>query len=318
MSNQLGNSISSGIAYVQDRIEGKLSNLYTLDLSTGKVTKVGEIGFEVSDIVFVENRLYGVAGKEESSTSQLIEIDRKTGQGKLIGDLGCIVVGLSYNLVNKTLYGTNAKQLVAINTQTGRGQPALTVADEEYNCGEVAFDRNGKTYITLIGSNRKKLLATCDLNSKAKPKIIGDIGYPNLASMKFFGDTLYGVTGSFFNLGKDGQLLKIDTKTGAATLIGITDPISRWAGMSIYQEIADKVPVDSKPVYPVKPGIPDLITNITFDSFERDPKHDIVCLTPVRTIVRREEEIILIRKVRKEEVVDASPACPVNTTQVSK
>ncbi|ERT09385.1 hypothetical protein M595_0582 [Lyngbya aestuarii BL J] len=318
MSNQLGNTTSSGIAYVQDRIEGKTSSLYTLDLSTGKVTKVGEIGFEVSDLVFVENRLYGIAGKKESPTSKLIEVDRKIGQGKLIGDVGFIVVGLSYNLVNKTLYGTNAKELIAINTQTGRGQSALTVADQEYNCGEVAFDSHGKTYITLIGSDRKKLLATCNLNSQEKPKIIGDIGYPNLASMKFLGDTLYGVTGSFFNLGKDGQILKINTQTGAATLIGITDPVSRWAGMSIYQEISDKIPVDPQPISPGQPGISVPITNITFDSFTRDPKLDIVCLTPVRSIVRREEEITIIRKVRKVEDVDASPACPVNTTEVSK
>lgn len=318
MSNQLGNQISSGMAYVQDRIEGKSSSLYTLDLSTGKVTKIGEIGFQVSDIVFVENRLYGISGKGESPTTQLIAIDPKTGQGKLIGDVGYIVVGLSYNRLNKTLYGTNSKELVAIDLQTGRGQSALTVADREYNCGEIAFDSSGKTYITLIGSDRKKRLATCDLNSKAKPKIIGDIGYPNLASMKFFGDTLYGVTGSFFNLGKDGELLKIDTQTGAATLIGITDPVSRWAGMSIYQEISEKVPVNPLPGSPVKPGIPDVITNITFDSFERDPKHDIVCLTPVRSTVRREEEITLIRKVRKVEEVDASPTCPANTTEISK
>ncbi|MDY7023561.1 MAG: hypothetical protein SWJ54_19790, partial [Cyanobacteriota bacterium] len=46
-------------------------------------------------------------------------------------------------------------------------------------------------------------------------------------------------------------------------------------------------------------------------------QQDIVCVTPVRTIVRREEEVVLVRKVRKVEEVDASPACPVETTQVS-
>ncbi|MGB3536287.1 MAG: hypothetical protein WBA13_22565, partial [Microcoleaceae cyanobacterium] len=44
---------------------------------------------------------------------------------------------------------------------------------------------------------------------------------------------------------------------------------------------------------------------------------DIVCVAPVRTIVRREEEIVLVRKVRKVEEIDASPACPVSTTQMS-
>lgn len=58
------------------------------------------------------------------------------------------------------------------------------------------------------------------------------------------------------------------------------------------------------------------IDSLSFDSFDRDPRTDIVCLAPVRTIVRREEEIVLIRKVRKVEEIDASPACPITTTQV--
>ncbi|MGB3402230.1 MAG: hypothetical protein WBA77_06020 [Microcoleaceae cyanobacterium] len=56
---------------------------------------------------------------------------------------------------------------------------------------------------------------------------------------------------------------------------------------------------------------------LSFDSFDRNPQQDIVCVSPVRTIVRREEEIVLVRRVRKVEEIDASPACPVSTTQVS-
>ncbi|MBF2002512.1 MAG: hypothetical protein IGS50_09110 [Synechococcales cyanobacterium C42_A2020_086] len=56
---------------------------------------------------------------------------------------------------------------------------------------------------------------------------------------------------------------------------------------------------------------------LSFDSFGRSAQ-DIVCVAPVRTVIRREEEIVLIRRVRKVEEVDASPACPVNTTQLSE
>ena len=38
-----------------------------------------------------------------------------------------------------------------------------------------------------------------NLNTK-KVKIIGNIGFPDLASMEFVGDVLYGVTGNFFDL----------------------------------------------------------------------------------------------------------------------
>jgi len=63
--------------------------------------------------------------------------------------------------------------------------------------------------------------------------------------------------------------------------------------------------------------VPINIDTISFDSFERNPQTDIVCVSPVRTVVRREEEVVLIRRVRKVEEIDASPACPVNTSQVS-
>ncbi|NET33030.1 MAG: hypothetical protein F6K19_13595 [Cyanothece sp. SIO1E1] len=57
---------------------------------------------------------------------------------------------------------------------------------------------------------------------------------------------------------------------------------------------------------------------LSFDSFGRDTNRDIVCVAPIRTMVRREEEIVLIRRVRKVEEVDASPTCPVGSTQMAQ
>jgi hypothetical protein len=59
------------------------------------------------------------------------------------------------------------------------------------------------------------------------------------------------------------------------------------------------------------------INTLSFDSFDRDPSRDIVCVAPVRTIVRREEEILLIRRIRKVEDIDASPTCPVSQQAVT-
>jgi hypothetical protein len=59
------------------------------------------------------------------------------------------------------------------------------------------------------------------------------------------------------------------------------------------------------------------LNSLSFDSFERSAERDVVCLSPIRTIIRREEEIVIIRKVRKVEEIDVSPACPINTSQVS-
>ncbi|MBD2093409.1 hypothetical protein H6F67_26545 [Microcoleus sp. FACHB-1515] len=55
------------------------------------------------------------------------------------------------------------------------------------------------------------------------------------------------------------------------------------------------------------------IAALSFDSFARNPERDVVCLAPIRTMIRREEELVLIRKVRKVEEVDAPLACPVTS-----
>jgi hypothetical protein len=71
--------------------------------------------------------------------------------------------------------------------------------------------------------------------------------------MEFVGDVLYGVTGNFFNLGKNGQLIRINTTTGKGTLVTMTEPKGRWAGISIYEpatvvttEITPEVKSDEK------------------------------------------------------------------------
>ncbi len=59
------------------------------------------------------------------------------------------------------------------------------------------------------------------------------------------------------------------------------------------------------------------LKDITFDSFERS-SWDTVHVAPTRTIVRREEEITLIQRVRKTEEANANPRCPMNTSQIEQ
>ncbi|MEG5139369.1 hypothetical protein QUB52_20455 [Microcoleus sp. A6-C6] len=244
MSNQASNipsvdlAIVPGTVYIQDCVSNQLSKLYTLDLATGKATFIGEIITEVYDIAFVDSQLYGI--EQEGGTTQLVKIDIKTGDTIVIGDTGFATAGLAYNAQRQTLYASTAKQLIAIDIKTGKGTPVATIANKDYNCGEVAFDSNGIAYITLIGYQKKKLLARCNLDT-SEVKTIGDTGFPGIGSMEFVGNVLYGVTGRFFNLGKDGQLIRINTQTGKGTLVAQTKPSGRWAGIALYQPAAEAI-----------------------------------------------------------------------------
>ena len=218
--------------YVQDCVKSRASKLYILDLQTGQADLIGSITANVVDLAVVSSQLYGIQQSEK--TTQLITIDRSTGKPTIVGDIGFNVVGLAYSIQRKTLYATAAKQLIAIDLKTGKGTPVITVSRDRRGCGEIAFDSRGKAYITLISPNKKKQLAICDLDNR-RVRVIGNTGFPDLASIEFIDDILYGVTGNFFDLGKDGQIICIDTKTGKGKLVTKTNPLCRWAGMTRYE-----------------------------------------------------------------------------------
>ena len=285
---QMVSSLLPGTAYVQDYVAGERSSLYALDLQSGQATLMGAIVTEVTDIAFVGGQLYGIATKTGEKTSQLISIDPKTGKDQIIGDIGFYVVGLAYDSTRDMLYASAEKQLIAVDRQTGVGRPAMTVAPKdykEYNCGEVAFDGDGTAYISLIGYDRKKLLARCDLTAKTS-NIIGDIGFPNLASMEFYDGILYGVAGNFFNLGQDGQLLRIDINTGAGTLITSTTPLGRWAGLSIFKGRTTEISVTNTAVAQTSSHFRRLTMDSTTDCYVLDSKR-------IRTLQTQENTIQL-------------------------
>ncbi|MEM6753530.1 MAG: hypothetical protein AAF630_11230 [Cyanobacteria bacterium P01_C01_bin.38] len=227
--------ITPGTVFVQDCLNNQVSKLYTLDLASGKTNFIGEMTTEVADIAFVDSQLYGL--DLENGKSVLVKIDFNSGHCETVGNLGFAASGLAFNVKSQTLYATTAKELIEVDINTGKGKSVLKVANKEYNCGEVAFSESGEIYITLIGYDKKKILAECNLLAGSVTHI-GDTGFPDIGSLEFVGNTLYGVTGNFFNLGKDGQVVRIDTKTGKGTLVCTTEPKGRWAGMSIYQQNA--------------------------------------------------------------------------------
>lgn len=74
-------------------------------------------------------------------------------------------------------------------------------------------------------------------------------------------------------------------------------------------------PADSSVISPKLAQVPSL-QNLSGIWDIRNPQTDIICVSPIRTIIRREEEIVLIRRVHKVEEIDASPTCPANSIQV--
>jgi len=82
-------------------IIGVKDKIYTIDLTTGDGTLVGQTGFGLltNDLAFDENgTMYGVIGGA-TENGQLITINTTDGSGTLVGDIGFQnVVGLAYSI----------------------------------------------------------------------------------------------------------------------------------------------------------------------------------------------------------------------------
>lgn len=252
LSKTSGEDLTPGTVYLQDYQSDQPSNLYTLDLVTGNTKLIGAIATSVTDIAFVDSQLYGLDQTDDGQTTLFLNINPTTGEATVIGDIGFAVAGLAYHHQRQTLYASSAKQLISINPATGKGTPVVTIKDRERNCGEVTFAADGIAYITLIGYDHQKFLATCDLDT-GSVNLIGNTGFPDLGSMDFISDTLYGVTGNFFNLGKDGQLIRINPQTGTGTLVTMTEPRGRWAGLTVYQPVTQLTPQPTTPTTTIIP-----------------------------------------------------------------
>ncbi|MEM9218499.1 MAG: hypothetical protein AAGD25_29685 [Cyanobacteria bacterium P01_F01_bin.150] len=238
----MNQQLQSGTIYVQNYVRDRSGSLYTLDIKTGNATSVSSLKGEIYDIEAVGQSLYGLKKKEFGfrKTMKLLKIEPTSGQFEEVGDTLFDVVGLAYNPVDKKLYATahrNSK-IVEIDLTTGKGTPVVTLSDRTRQCGELAFNAEGVAYISLIGTDLKKYLATCDFTT-GNVSIIGDIGFPGLASMKFIDHGLYGVAGQYEGLGgSNGQVIRIDTTTGKGRLITTTTPASCWAGLAVVTPVA--------------------------------------------------------------------------------
>ena len=111
---------SGGILYTAT------SSLYTVDVSTGATSLVGnggDIYNSSGDLAFISDNLY--LSSSTASGDTLVRIDRTTGDGTLIGDIG---IGVVWGLATDNyidLYGVAGTSIFSISTVTGASGPIV-------------------------------------------------------------------------------------------------------------------------------------------------------------------------------------------------
>ena len=217
-----------GLVYVQDlHSNGKVSNLYTLDIESGKTTLVGSMGMPIIDISWCGDKLYGIRWRDPKTTD-LVRIDPATAKTKVIGKLGDgKVASLAYSSHRKTLYAMGPQTLLSVNLKTGAGK--IIRSYKPYYplyCGGLTFDRNGQAYSDFGHNyNKQRYLMRIDMNTGKATAVSGASGFQDAGSLDFYADELYAIF--------SGQLVNYDLVTGKANLVNYTEPKAYWAGMSV-------------------------------------------------------------------------------------
>lgn len=192
-------------------------NFATLDLSTGAVTVIGNLGVTLTDIAInSQGDIYGV------SPSDLYRINPLTGVATVVGPTGVNTNALEFSS-NDVLYaaGTSAS-LYTIDLQTG---VATTIGNiGTGTAGDLAFVGN-----TLYAATADDQLIEIDLSSGVSASIVGPLGR-----------TIHGLdsaTGPLFGV-QENRLYTINLSTGGTTELldfsgqGLTDVLGVAFGVA--------------------------------------------------------------------------------------
>ncbi len=191
-------AMASPILWAHDST-GKLG---TIDIATGNVAVIGEMGVVMTDIAFdSEGGLWGI------SFTDLYRINPQTAETTLIGSHhiqqgNALVFGS-----NGTLYGAGGGSfnLFSIDTQTGTASSLGTTG--HLSAGDLAF-YHGELYLS---STQSKLIRI-DLNDNAHGTVVGDLGFSSVYGLATAdNDTLYGISSS--------KIFSVDGTTGVGTEI---------------------------------------------------------------------------------------------------
>ena len=174
--------------------------LGTVDVATGNVNVIGDMGVTMTDIAFdPDGDLWGI------TFTSLYKIDKTTAASTLIGNLGTSALSLVFNS-SGILYTANSS-LYTIDTTTGTASLVGNGGDSYLSSGDLAFV-GGELFLSSSGGDNLVKINTGD----GSGSLIGDIGFSSvfgLASPN--GTDLFGLEGT--------NIISIDSATGMGTFI---------------------------------------------------------------------------------------------------
>ena len=222
--------------------------LWNVDPVSGDAEWIGNLGVVMTDIAFSPSgELFGISPPDDLyriGLSERTPDNPDSIPSTLIGSLGITnrgpigrrdVYSLEFDSDGTLFFATFAPfaggELGTVNIVTA--EPALVGIIGFNNGGDLAFAPDGRLFMNetppsglMLDPNRSRPNRLIEIDpSNGRGTLLGSIGFRNVFGMDFVGDTLFGHT-------LQGELISIDTATGAGTLVANTSPMVAGYGAS--------------------------------------------------------------------------------------
>jgi hypothetical protein len=173
------------------------------------VTTIAATPTSLTDIARRPNgKVYGV------SFTELYAVDPATGATTLLAELGGAQLNALDAAPDGTLYAAGGSTLYTLDPSTGALTTFATYPDAFASSGDLAVLRGTTLYATVTGNGTTTAdsLLAIDLGTKVVT-VVGSTGFDCVYGLAALGDALFGFT-------CNGDVLQIDPKTAAATVMG--------------------------------------------------------------------------------------------------
>lgn len=184
------------------------SELALLNVDTGDVEEIGNTGFSLTDIGFLDGQLYGV------EFENLIKIDADTADSVKVGSLGLSGANALVAYEGLLYTATTSGEVATVNEQTGEAEIIGNLGEGARSSGDLIV-HDGKLLVTVKRSDlQSDGLAEVDPET-GSATLIDEIGFDNVYGLATLRGQLLGLT-------EQGDYLLINGDTGGGTFISST------------------------------------------------------------------------------------------------
>lgn len=212
------NSAALAVTY-----NNNISNLYTVNLTTGKAEKVGVFGLAVIGIAFKTNPVAYAA----SSDNKLYRFDPTNPTMNSVNFVGLLanenIVGLDFRPANGTLFAiTNQSRLLTINTASGQVTAVGSGLTPALSGTSIGFDFNPMAdRIRLVTNTGQNLRLHPDLGTVVGTDTSLSPGTPAVSGAAYTNNFITTATTNLFVIDHTTNMLYNQTPPNGGTLVPV-------------------------------------------------------------------------------------------------